>query len=61
MEIARINQKYDYKISRVTRSFFGSRFEKQRKIRLLENQRQREISSVYARYKRDTRYDNRRY
>lgn len=61
MEIARINREYDYKISRVSRSFFGSRYEKQRKIRLLENQRQREISRVYAQYKRDTRYDNRRY
>lgn len=54
MEIARINREYDYKIQKVKRNFFMNWFEKQRQIRFLEEQRQREIRKVYA------KYDNRR-
>lgn len=50
MEIARINQEYDFRIQKVKRSFFMSWFEKQRQIRSLEQQRQREIKMVYAKY-----------
>ena len=67
MEIARINQNFDYKIQRVKRNFFLSWFEKQRMIRSLEQQRQIEIRKVnikytYSRkpdYGRDNRHDNR--
>jgi hypothetical protein len=51
MQIAKINQEYDYKIQRVRFSFFMNRFEKQRQIRLLEGQRQREIEWVYIDFK----------
>lgn len=50
MEIARINHIYDFKIQRVQRSIFMNRFEKQRQIRFLEQQRQQEIRMVYAKY-----------
>jgi len=50
MEIARINQEYDFRIQKVKRSFFMSWFEKQRQIRFLEQQRQREIKMVYVKY-----------
>ena len=49
MEIARINQAYDFKVQKVMRNYFMSRFEKQRQLRFLQEQRQREISMVYAR------------
>src|SRR5476651_1295339 len=40
MEIARINRDYDYKIMRVRSNFFMGRFEKERQIRFLQDQRQ---------------------
>jgi len=43
MEINRINREYDLKIQKVKNSFFMSRFEKQRQVRLLEQKRQQEI------------------
>ena len=66
MEIARINQDYDYKIQKVKRNFFLGWFEKQRQIRLLEQQRQRELKMVIIKYTyskkpdlgRDDRHDN---
>jgi hypothetical protein len=67
MEIARINQEFDYKIQKVKRTFFLSWFEKQRQIRSLEQQRQWEIRKVEIKYTysrkpdfgRDNRHDNR--
>lgn len=56
-EIARINYKYDRKIRQVQSKFFMSRFEKARKIRTLEQQRQREISRAYTK----ARYNGNRY
>jgi hypothetical protein len=50
MEIARINQNFDYKIQKVKRSFFLSWFEKQRQIRSLEQQRQFELRKVHIKY-----------
>jgi hypothetical protein len=67
MQIARINREYDYRIQRVRNSFFMSRWEKQREIRFLQDQRQQEIRMVYAKFsKRNHRGDrddrsNRRY
>ena len=65
MKIAEINREYDYKIQKVRNNFFMSRWEKQRQVSILENLRQREIRSVYAKFK-NNRYDrdyptNRRY
>jgi hypothetical protein len=50
MRIAAINQEYDYKIQKVKRNFFLSWFEKQRLIRMLENQRKWEIKMVYEKF-----------
>jgi len=50
MEIASINREYDYKVQRVRNSFFLFRFEKQRQVSMLEQQRQYEIRKVYAKY-----------
>lgn len=68
MEIAGINREYDYKIQRVRNNFFMGRYEKERQIRFLQEQRQREIRRVYDRYsdRRGHDYDrddhsNRRY
>jgi hypothetical protein len=58
MEIARINREYDYKIQRVRNSFFTGRFEKERQIRFLQEQRQREIRIVYIKFPDKRRYDN---
>lgn len=64
MKIAEINREYDFKIQKVRNNFFHSRWEKQRMISQLENQREREIRLVYAKFK-NNRYDrdfpNRRY
>ena len=65
MEINSINREYDYKIQKVRNNFFHSRWEKQRLINQLENQREREIRMAYAKFK-NNRYDrdyprNRRY
>lgn len=64
-QIARINREFEYRIENVRRNFFLSRFEKQRKIWYLEDQRQWEIKMVYRAFKngrgryndRDRRYD----
>ena len=58
MQIARINQMFDYKIQMVKRDFRMSRFEKQRLIRSLEQQRQQEIRMVYAKFNDRNRYGN---
>lgn len=52
MEIARIQQDYDFRIQLVSLNFFLSRWEKQRKIDLLEEQRRREIRMVYFKYRK---------
>lgn len=61
-QIAAINHEFDFKIQRVRNSFFMSRFEKQRQIRSLEQQRQFEIRMAYAKF-RHNKYgrDDRRY
>lgn len=51
MQIARINREYDYKIQKVQRSFFLNRFEKQRQIRFLQEQRQWEINKVLYQFR----------
>lgn len=64
MEIARINREYDYKVQRIKSNFFMGRFEKDRQIRFLLEQRQREIRMVYIKFPDKHRYDdrsNRRY
>ncbi len=48
-----INREYDAKIRRVQNNFFMSRFEKQRKIRQLEQERQFEIRMLYAKFRQD--------
>lgn len=50
MRIAFINREYDYRIERVQRNYFMSWYEKQRKIRYLENERRWEIRMVYAKF-----------
>jgi hypothetical protein len=57
MEIAQINRDYDFKIQKVRNSFYIFRFEKERQIRSLQDQRQREIKMVYYKYsdRRDDR------
>ena len=63
MQIAQINRKYDFQVKQVQNSFFMRRYEKMRKIRSLEAQRQLEIKMLYA--KSSNRYrdhdSNRRY
>jgi len=49
-EIARINNEYDFKMQRVRNSFFMGRFEKQRQLHFLQEQREREIRKVYYQY-----------
>lgn len=51
-EIARINRDYDYKADAIRSNFFLGRFEKQRRLRFLEEQRERDIRKVYYDYKR---------
>lgn len=57
MRIASINREYDYKIERVKRNYFMSWYEKQRKIRYLENERRWEIRMVYAKFN-NMRFDD---
>jgi hypothetical protein len=57
MQIARINQKYDFKIQKVRNDFFMRRFEKMKMIRSLEEQRKQEIRMVYARSSRWGQHD----
>lgn len=59
MQIARINREYDYRIQSVRNNFFMSRWEKQRQISFLQEQRQREIKMVYAKFSNRNRYDDR--
>jgi hypothetical protein len=58
MEIARINQDYDFKIEKVKCNFFLSWWEKNRQIRFLEQQRQWELSNVYAKFSNRGRFDD---
>lgn len=63
MEIARINRIYDFRIQRVQRNFYMSRWEKHRQIRFLEQQRQQEIRMIFVKYsdhkgRRHDRYDD---
>lgn len=65
-KIAAINREFDFKIQKVRNSFFMNRFEKQRKIRQLEQERQFEIRMAYAKFRqnkygRDDDRDGRRY
>jgi hypothetical protein len=59
MEIARINQEYDFKIEKVRCDFFMRWFEKQRQISFLEQQRQCELRNVYAKFNDRNRFDDR--
>ena len=59
-QVYAIDWEYDFKIDRVKNNFFLSRWEKQRQVRFLQEQRQREIRMVYARFhKNKNRYDDR--
>ena len=68
-QIDAINREYDFKMQQLQRNRYLSRFDKQRQLRFLQEQRQREIRMVYARnYKskhknnyddRDDRFNNR--
>ncbi len=58
MQIARINQMFEYRIQMVKRSFYMSWYEKQREIRFLEQQRQQEIRMIYAKFSNRNRYGN---
>lgn len=59
MLIAKINREYDFRIQRVKNSYYMSRWEKQRKIRFLQEQRQHEIRMVYAKFSNRNHHDNR--
>jgi hypothetical protein len=67
MAISRINREYDIKIHKVKNSFYMSRFEKQRQVRFLEQQRQKELRMLMMTSKRGDHNrgrdfpDNRRY
>jgi hypothetical protein len=52
-KINAINREYDQKIQRVQRNLFMNRFEKQRQIRSLEQERQFEIRMTYAKFRQD--------
>ena len=49
MQVARINRDYGYKMQQVRNSFSMGRNEKNRQLRYLEDQRQRQIRMLYAR------------
>ena len=59
MQIAQINREFDYKIYRVRNSFFLNRWEKQRRIHFLEDQRQQEIRMLFAKFKNKNRHNDR--
>ena len=59
MQIARVNQYFDYKIQRIRRSFYMDWYEKKSLIRSLEQQRQWEIRMVYAKFSNRNWYDDR--
>ncbi len=58
MQIARINQEFDYKIQRVRTNYYMSRWEKQRLIHSLEDQRQQDIRMVYAKFKYKNKHND---
>ena len=58
MQVARINREFDYKVQRVKSNFYMSRWEKQRLIRSLEDQRQRDIRMLYAKFNNKNRHDD---
>ncbi len=58
MQIARINREYSYRIQKVQRSYYMNWFEKQRKIRFLQAQRQQEISKVLYQFKNRRGYQD---
>ena len=58
MQIARVNRMFDFKIQQVRNSYYMSRWEKQRQIRFLQEQRQREIRKVYVKFSRQNRNDD---
>jgi hypothetical protein len=57
MQVAKINRKYDFQIQRVKNDFFMGRFEKMRRIRSLDEQRQQEISMLYHGYNSNRNLD----
>ncbi len=59
-QIDAINREYDFKMQQLQRNRYLSRFDKQRQLRFLQEQRQREIRMVYARHhKNKNKYDDR--
>jgi len=58
MEIARINQEYDFKIEKVRCDYYMRWYEKQRQISYLEQYRQWEIRRVYAKFNYRNQFDN---
>jgi len=50
LEIARINRDYNYQAQKVRNNFFMSRYEKERRLRLLDEKRDREIRKLYKQY-----------
>jgi hypothetical protein len=58
MQVAQINREYDFKIQKVRNNYFMSRWEKQRLMRSLEDQRQRELRIVYAKFRNNGRYND---
>ena len=58
MQVAQINREFDYKVQRVKSNFYMSRWEKQRLIRSLEDQRQRDIRMLYAKFNNKNRHDD---
>lgn len=64
IQIAQINQEYDYRINAVRNKWFTNKSKKQRILRQLEEERRNEIRWVYANYNNQSRgreeYDRRR-
>ncbi len=58
MRINQINREFDYKTQRVKSNFYMSRWEKQRLIRSLEDQRQRDIRMLYAKFNNKNNYND---
>lgn len=50
MDIAKINREYDRKINAVKNKFMMNRFQKQRQISFLEDERRDEIRMVFAKF-----------
>jgi len=51
MQILQINREYDYKVRSVRNKFYMGRYQIMRQLRFLEDQRNRKIQSVIARFK----------